>query len=393
MTLNVSLGAGYDDNVLADSAGGGFTDPRRAQGGGFGSGSAQLTYGLNRRRVGLNASAGTSNRYYPNIAGDQVLAAQSGGLGAFIQIAKATRIVASHTTSYQPYLTIGLFPQLFEVPGQVAPASQDLAVEESDYFNHVSSIDLTQALTRKASVSASYSRRSSDFQSADRDFKSNAAGGRFSLSFSRGLAMRLGYGYTDALYNVAGRGAVKAHNIDAGLDLNRPLSFSRRTTIAVSTGSTAIVDGDRTYYRLLANARLNREIGRTWNASLSYARTAGFVESLAGPVFSDAVTLAYGGMVNRRFQFTSSLSASIGEFALVGQGSGFDTYAASLGATYGLSRHMALGVNYSHYRYAFDAGAPIEPGLSRELDRNSVQAYLSMWVPLVHQLRRPDASR
>ncbi len=154
-----------------------------------------------------------------------------------------------------------------------------------------------------------------------------------------------------------------------------------------------IVDHERTYYRLLANARLNREIGRTWNASLAYARTAGFVESLPGPVFSDAVTAAYGGMINRRLQFMSRVSASIGDFALAGDGSGFDTYSVSIGATYGLTRHLGLGANYSYYRYSFDAGAPLPPGFSREMDRQSVQAYLSMWVPLVHRSRRPDAAR
>ena len=54
----------------------------------------------------------------------------------------------------------------------------------------------------------------------------------------------------------------RIHNIDAGVDYSRALSFSRRTTFSFSTGSAVLVrdkalggfDGNRTSYQFIGNA-------------------------------------------------------------------------------------------------------------------------------------------
>ena len=396
LTLNMSLGSGYDDNILADvPGGGGTTDPRAGKSGTFGSGSAQLTYGLTRTRVGVNASVGTSGRFYPDAKTDNYIASHGASIGAFVEAAKNTRLSASHTTSYQPFLTLGLFPSLFDVPGQAIPPSPELAVSNSEYFNHTTGAELTQQVSRRASLSGYYSRQWADFKAeeTDRDFSSQGGGGRLTVGLSKGLGVRIGYGYTDAVYSSEDAASVQGHNIDAGVDFNRALSFSRRTTFSFGTGSSVVVYQDRTYYRLLANAKLNREIGRTWNASLAYARSSEFVASLPGPVFSDALSAFYGGMVNRRLQFSSSAAAAIGNFAATGNGTGFDTYTGNVGLTYGITRELGIGVNYSYYRYSFDEAAPLPIAFARQTDRNSVQAYLTVWMPIVHRARRSDAAR
>ena len=394
LTVNLSLGGGYDDNVLADPAvsGGGGGDPRRSRGGSIGTAGAQLTYSLSRTRAGVNASIGTSSRYYPDM-NDRSLGSHSGRVGAFLHLGQGTRLVASHSTSYQPFLTLGLFPQLLETPGPATPLNPEFEIERSDYFNHRSTVDLTQSVSRRGSLSVNYQRQLSDFKSADRDFSSHGGGARFSLGLSRGLGIRIGYGYTDALFSARGEGAVQGHNIDVGFDYSRPLSFSRRTTVSFGSGSAIIRDRDRNHYRLLANGTISHEIGRTWNASVAYARTAGFVEALSGPVFSDAVTLAYGGMISRQLQLLSRASASVGDFTFTGAPSGFDTFTGSVGLTYGLTRNLGLGLQYSYYRYDFDQGAPLPTGVARNMDRQSLQANVNLWMPVVHRARREDASR
>jgi len=396
LTLTASLGAGYDDNVLADATGrGGSTaDPRAAQSGTFGQFAGDVSYGLDRTRVSFSASAATSSRYFPDLPA-KFLGTHSGSVGTSLQLAEGTRVMANHTTTYQPFQTLDLFPRLFETSfGQAQPGRQELSARLEDYLTHSSSVELTQRISRRSALVFSYAYRLSDFQERDGDFTTQSAGGRFTLGLMRGLGLRLGYAYSDGQYaRLVDTRVVRGHNLDVGVDFNRALSFSRRTTLSFGTGSAAIVDRDRTYYRVTGNARLNREIGRTWNASLAYNRGVGFVETFSEPLFSDSLTVGVGGMVNRRLQITSSIASSVGDVGLSGNGNGFDTYTGTVGVNFGLTRYMGLGVNYSYYRYSFESGVFLPAGFSREMDRQSVQAHLRVWVPLVHRARRPDASR
>jgi hypothetical protein len=362
-----------------------------AKAGGFGQFGGELTYSLQRTRVAFGASAATSGRYFGGLE-TRFVGAHNASVGGSIQLGRSTRLLGSHGTAYQPYMTFGLFPQLFEPAlGMIEPASLDLRASREDYFRHFSTIELSQQLSRRSALTASYGRTFSDFSGSSRDFVTQAGNGRLTVGLARGLGLRLGYGYMDGQY--APERGVQGHTADVGIDFNRALSFSRRTTLSFATGSSAIEDRNRTYYRVTGNARLVREIGRTWNASLVYDRNIGFIETFPEPFFYDSLTLGYGGMVNRRVQFFSRVGASIGDVGLSGQQNRYDTYTGTVGANVGLTRNLAFNVNYSYYRYSFDEGVPLPPGVGRELGRHSVSTRLSVWVPLLHRTRRPDASR
>jgi opacity protein-like surface antigen len=72
---------------------------------------------------------------------------------------------------------------------------------------------------------------------------------------------------------------------------------------------------------------------------------------------------------------------------------GYDTYLGTAGVTVALSRNISLGTSYSYYRYRFGTGATLPVGLARDVDRQSIQAYVSLWAPLINRSRRPNASR
>lgn len=404
LTLNASVGGGYDDNVLAGSSGSsagglgggvGSVDPRQSRSGNFAQFGGSLEYSLNRTRIGFGASLASSSRYYATLP-TKFVGTYSGSLGSSLQIAKGTRLQVSGSITHQPFLSLGLFPAAIEAGlGDPALANFDLGIRRDDYFMYSSSVELTQAVSRRGSVSANYSRRTSDFPGSDRDLRSWTAGGRFSQGLTRGVGVHVGYGYTDGAFGVLGGGrSVQGRNLDAGVDFNKALSFSRRTTLSFSTGSSAIADRGRTYYRIIGDARLNREIGRTWNASLAYDRNVGFIETFGDPFFSDAATLSLGGMLGRRVRFHSGASASLGDVGLSGAGgSGFNTYTGSSGVNFGLTRSIGVAVDYSYYHYSFKAGALLPRGLPREMNRQGITASLSLWAPLVHRARRPHASR
>ena len=155
--LNVQLGVGggYDDNILAGLTGdsGTSSGPAGQTGGGYGALNAELTYALNRTRVNFSASLATSSRFSPELP-NNLLGTHGVSVGGSFQVAKATRVMLSHSTSYQPFMTWSLFPTLTEFPiGEPAIPSQDFAVGDEDYFVHTSDVSLSHNLSRRAAVS------------------------------------------------------------------------------------------------------------------------------------------------------------------------------------------------------------------------------------------------
>jgi len=54
---------------------------------------------------------------------------------------------------------------------------------------------------------------------------------------------------------------------------------------------------------------------------------------------------------------------------------------------------MNVGVDYAYYKYEFDDTAGLEPGLSQDVNRQSIRARVSFWAPIFNQARRNNASR
>ena len=211
--------------------------------------------------------------------------------------------------------------------------------------------------------------------------------------------MRAGYGLGRARYansDPAGPSGdvIYNHSIDGGVDYNKALSFSRRTTLSFQTGSSAVGDGNggRLRFRLTGGATLNHEIGRTWVASAGYSRRTLFHETWGQPVFSDALTFGVSGQVSRRLQFMSVGQTAIGEVG-ASNTPGFSTNAATSTLSYAATRFINLNMTYGYYRYRFDEGVLLPAGAPRTMDRQSIRATVTLWAPLYQRTRRPDAAR
>lgn len=412
LTANVSFGAGYDDNVFADQGSGGNIgvggggiagDPRSAKSGTYTHLAGGLNYAVNRTRVSFNASASATTRRYTNVAGpaveglDDFIGAYSGSVGAAWRPSERSSFTVSQTVSLQPYITLGLFPPVFDIPaGQQEDLTLDLDTVRQEHLAYDGTAGFTTSVGRRGSFSLGYSHRETKFDEGLLDLSYDTASTRYTHGIAKGLGLRIGYGYSiwrhpaDAVD--VDRDRTQGHTIDAGVDFNRALSFSRRTTFSFATGTSAIVDRDRTYYRITGNARLNHEIGRSWNAGVAYDRGLEFLETFRQPLFTDTVNGYYGGFISRRLQLRTGGGWSRGSLGL-GASSDFDTYFANAGVTLGLTRLLALGVDSFYYRYRFTGDAELPLGLSPQLDRTGVRAYVTLWAPLVHRARRADASR
>jgi hypothetical protein len=260
-----------------------------------------------------------------------------------------------------------------------------------------SNVEWSQTLTRRGTLSAGYNRQLNDFSSDATigDLSSTTAWGRFSYSIGRGLAARIGYGYQEARYPGVEDGDYRGATFDAGVDFNRALSFSRRTTLTFATGTSANRYQDVTYYRILGNARLSREFGRTWNAALAYDRTVEMQPAYSRPVLGDAATLGVSGFINRRLQFNSTAGAFFGNVGFTGSGNAFDTYTGSAGITLAFTRSIGVNASYTYYSYQFEEGAVPTwfVGMPLQTNRHSVQANLVVWAPFFYRAREADATR
>ena len=113
LTFTASVGGGYDSNVLLDPSGAGTApigDPRQSQGGGYGTLTAGLNYTTAGTRTSFAASASTAGRYYPDLS--DFIMSHSGAVGGSLRVARNTQISLNQSITYQPFLTIDLFPQL-----------------------------------------------------------------------------------------------------------------------------------------------------------------------------------------------------------------------------------------------------------------------------------------
>ena len=398
LTASASLGGGYDDNLLADARGENSrpqpSDLNTTFRGSVGQFSGSLQYSLSRSRLDFGASGGTSARYYPSLARD-IVRRDHANLATTVRLAAG--LSANASAAYSPYSLASLFAATSDAGlGDSAVFDEELASSNQHHLTYGGGLGFNRSLSSRTTLSADYGYRARNSSNLMGSFTRQTAGGRLSHSVGKGLALRAGYHYVKADYGEDER-RLTNHLIDAGVDFNRSLSFSRRTTLSFGTGTTATArpggTDTSTRFRLNANAALNHEMGRTWNAALVYSRGVHFIESWPEPVSSDSVTASLGGLLSRRLQFQSTAQTSTGRAGFSRTSGGFSGYYGTALLGFALSRHLSLQLKYGYYRHHFDDATLLVPGFANAVDRHSVRGYISLWAPLFQRARRADATR
>lgn len=402
LTATATLGGGWDDNLAADALGRSqvrVSDANTSQRGALGQASAALLYNVNLSRLRVNASAGSSGRYYPSIV-NRFLRRDFAVLSTHAQVGLG--IVANASVSYRPYSLHALFPELQsqdEAPLDEIEASPDLdlAASSEHLLTYGGGLGYQRGLSRRTSLNTSYSyRRRKSTTDVLRGFERQSAGGGVIYNLSSGLALKAGYHYMQAEYDRSGRLA-RNHVIDGGLDYRKNLALSRRTYVSFSTGTTASTDPvnerSRTRFHLVGGAMIEHEIGRTWQAAVRYSRGLIYHEAWPEPVFSDGVTAGIAGSISRRLTAQAIARAATGRVGFSEDDGGFDTLSSAATLTYGISRNIAVGLRYAYYLHRFERVIVLPPGLTDQLDRHSVRAYISLWAPLFQSNRSRNATR
>lgn len=400
LSAQVSTGGGFDDNVYVDQEAriGLPNNPRNGTASQYASGSGSLSYSLSRKSLSLFASGSSSAQYYFQMD-DGLVTTYGGHVGLSWAMSSRSRLTLSQGLTYQPLSAFAFFPDVIELePGDTpSPTSQELGghfgTTRERYLTTNGGVDFTRTLSKRSSVSFSFYHARNDYSATNFDVRDTSIAGRFTRSLSKGLGLRLGYAYrtTDYGGGIGGPKAYDARTIDAGVDYNRSLSFSRRTKLSFATGTGAYNDQANTFYIVTGNVHLNREIGRTWNASLRYDRGVNVDNQLRQPTVSDSLSAGFGGLISRRVQYHASAGAARGYVGFTNS-SDYTSYTASTGIGFDVSRNTSLSVDYAFYNYGFAAAGLTPIGVPQKLTRNTVQANLNFWLPLMRG-RTPNATR
>ena len=343
--------------------------------------SARLAFSAGGPHATFGATASGNGRYYPQ-PGTFSLLDSSGDVNFAADLGRKTRITAAQGAGYQPFYQLDFLTNVTPSLSSSAQTPDDgLTNRVSHQYNGRVQLEKTWGTRSKASLEYSYRRTySSD---SPEPFRWDTLNGVFTQKLTQYAALRLGYGEgeeRDGLGSSAS--AVKNKNIDAGVDYSRPLSSSRKTRLDFRSGTSVVTDKGTNYYRLLIDATVVREIGRTWNATMTYHRGIQYVEGFAGPLYADTVQLHVNGLVTKRVDVSVSSGYSNGDIGLSTAKTAYNTYSASADVRIALTRLFSFQTQFLYYYYDFRETGLLPEGFPRSLDRLGVRFGVTGWLPL-----------
>jgi opacity protein-like surface antigen len=381
----------YDDNVSADTT---SYDPRYQVSGTYGLMATGLSFMTRSHNSSLfTTSARATTRYFTDLHEFDVLEA-GGAIGYSAPMGRAAKVAFSQGFSYQPFYQLNFLSATLPV---IAPASDDV-VETSpqspdsrdvpltslDTYQFDGGVNVTRSLGRRSSLGAEFSYRLTKFANSSRPFFWRQVGAHFSRNLDKYMALRLGYAY-GLQQDSAGADLQTTVNqsVDVGVDYGRPISRSRRTHVNFSSGSSIVNYFNKQYFVVIGDAGVRRELGQTWNASLSYHRGVQFVEGLTGPLKADSVLTKLTGLISHRFDVSMSAGYSKGQIGLGSADPGYDTFLVGTGVRYAFARTLSFQAEYQYFMYDFAQGARPPTGVAPSVNRNSIRIGISGWLPLL----------
>jgi hypothetical protein len=283
-------------------------------------------------------------------------------------------------------LSLGDFTGAIDSVGLLSSNTVDFPLTKQSAFGSNVGVNLSQGLTRRASLSFAYGAARSDFESSEvPTLMSHRISGRFSYSLTRDLSLRLGYGRRVVDYSrPAGVERVALDEIDFGLNYRKALSITESTTFSFNTGTTIEDDEGKRRARVSGFASLNQELGRRADVSIRFNRGAELRGGFGRPVYSDSVSLS------GRWQLASRLTASgnaFASFGTSGRGSTSDNDVRSISGTarltYALWRRASAYVQYLSYYQEIGQEVDFISTIQRDQRNHTVRAGVSFALPLM----------
>jgi hypothetical protein len=379
--LRNSLAGQFDDAVLVDRA----MAPEDVPPSGYTAGAnTSLAFETQSDRLTFRALGGAT---YQEFYRSPTFGATTYNGSLLTRARLTTRLFAEADALYSRSPFFSLVPA-FDLGSPVIVPGSSSHVLMRQTENYAISGSLSSRYSKSSTLTVGGSRRRSTVES-DGAIELDVVGvqARCARQMSRGFGIHAAYGREEISNSLLAGERFLYELIDIGVDLNHQLSFSRRTTFTLTTGTAMVkrpITGRR--YRLNGAATLSTEFRRTWRASLGASRNTEFLPGFLEPLFSDSATASVNGMLATRVEFSTTLAAGVGRFG--DEGSRFETWTTTSRLNWAFTRYLGMFTQYALY-YA-DAlptvGAIALPG---QVSRQSITVGFNTWIPIVNKVRAP----
>ena len=394
--LATTLGS-YDDNLTADQVA--LNPDVTSQSGytGYADGTLKLEQGKGSRVFDV------SGRGYVNSFRNVGLTPKYGA-DAIVHYGTGTRhrFDLRQGIRNEPFYNIGGFSALRPAVDFVAlPEENPLHASTSRRsWAAASRVDFTSQWSPRNALGLSYSFDTRDYLDQNGDSRAGVGSGFYTRNLGRRSKLRVSYAHADSrLLEPLGWMPLQTHTADAGLDLERAFSPTRRLVVSFGGGAIRAFTRERltresvTVWLPAGFGSLRTDWARTWSMSADYRRTVGAIQGISGDAFTtDAGLVRVGGFIARPLELTLSAGYAQGQ-ASIGPPGSYDTYTSTAQLRLVLSTKWSALVSYDHYQYDVRNIALILGQLPTDVQRNAVRVGLAMDLPIVSSRQRPIQGR
>jgi hypothetical protein len=178
------------------------------------------------------------------------------------------------------------------------------------------------------------------------------------------------------------------HGVDVGFDYSRPLSATRRASVAFSvsssivspTGSAVDKMDPSQAYRLSGDLAVAWDLSRSWSAHATYRRGLEYIPGFTTPVFANGFTAEIAGLCTSRIDVFASVLYSSGVSVISRDALALDTRSADVRIRYAFTSTLAVYGQYLYYFYDSRGNRLLTPGIPPGLERNAIRAGVTLWV-------------
>lgn len=337
-----------------------------------------LDYAKRSRRGVFAVSAVSSAAMRPDM---RVSRGVSQGLELTLsrQVSRRTMLEMAIDGSYAPMNLAGQLSGGVELgPGSLSNVMAD--VEQQHERRASGTVTVTRVLGRRSTAAFAYT-----YSAAALADGANASMQmallRFTRQVSKFAAFRAGYG---AGYGQAGsvsrHETALRHDIDLGMQYERPLPFAGRTVVGMSTGTSVFRDGASQRLRLMVEGRLAHTFSDRWSARVDYSRPIRYLAGVADPVLSDTIAGSIGGRMTRSTEMALIAGYSRGGVGFESRGQDFTSRTLTAQLRARVARGWWFEAQAFTAAYSFSSADALAGPLAAEFSRHGVRGGLS-WAP------------
>lgn len=332
-----------------------------------------LSYRRKTRHATLDGGVGNALRIYP-LAG--VTTTEHSGYGSMeLRASRRTIVRAAAGLLYTPFHQILGLPISTDTTG-----GTDVAVATNASTTFTGGASVVRQVGRRGLLTAGYDGRVTTYTSGQGGPTSHQAGAAYTYEFAKGIGVRIGDGMRVLKVGTSDR--IVAQDIALGIDVNRSLTASRRTSVTFTTGSS--ITSNESGHRFVAagSATLAHRVGRSWQTAVTFDRGLQVADLLPKPFVGNSTGFTVGGFLGRRTSMRLRGSYAFGDFDLNGSSSPYKSYLAEARTAVALGRHLQLYVEHLYYQHRFPDGLPLPAGVPFRRVQHGTRFGLDIWAPL-----------